>query len=119
MADVTEHTPAAKRGIVKSLQNWQIESSDGKAIIAIPACDANWANIAVFYKDGFHRYQRGGHVQHTVLLPSLKFELDQTHYPDMRDDTYRAYLDENIAAIVALVARLNAPEYPAAGSERI
>jgi len=118
MADVIEPTPIAKRETAKSLQNWQIESSDGKAMIAIPACDTEWANIAVFYKDDFRRYQRCGHVQHTVDLPSLKFELDQTHYPDMRDDTYRAYLDENKAAIVALVARLNAPDYPAAGSWR-
>jgi hypothetical protein len=93
---------------VKPLQNWQIESSDGKAVIAIPACDADWANVAVFYKDSFRRYQRGGHVQHAVGLPSLKFELNQTHYPDMRDDTYRSYLDENKSAILALAARLNA-----------
>lgn len=90
------------------VKNWQIESDDGKAIIAVPACDATWANVAVFYKDSYRRYQYGGQVQHTVNLPSMTFELMKCHVlKDMSDEVYQSYLESNKKELLALIARLN------------
>jgi hypothetical protein len=97
------------------LKRWQIKTSDGKAVIAVSACDRERANITVFLADKFHMHRAGGQVMHTVSVPDLVREWKRQYRWDMPADLYDKYLRDNKGAVLSLIEQLNAPEYPADG----
>lgn len=97
-----------------SLKPYQIETSDKTAVIIVQACCEEWANVAVSL-NGLRRWRNGGFVCHRLKLPELVYETEPLYYTQMKDDVYRAYIEANKAEILALIARLNSPDYPTAG----
>jgi len=107
------------QGVDRMLKPYQIEANDGQAVINVTACNTEWANISVDLI-GPRRHQPKGSAQHQVSLPGFEFMVGATYgnqlggtssYYDMPDEVYRAYLEVNRPAILALVDRLNAPDY--------
>lgn len=92
----------------------QIETSDKTADIIVQSCSNEWANLTVCLK-GLRRWKNGARVCHKLKLPELTFEPEPLYYTQMRDDVYQAYIEANRPEILALIARLNSPDYPTAG----